>query len=265
MSRPGGSKYKFLESPKTKVYDQNYNVGMNFYQPMVDYLDDKAMGRSVKLPHLPWTDERGLDTYPTTSLMRSYSIGDLSPASKKTRDRIHAFKLRPQLQLSAETDAEKIESEVKSSTVGQMKILQQIKAIQKKMYTDDTHRPEKDAFIQKAYETHKNYLRGKSAKAIENHLLYDEKDYEEEDTVDIKKIQRSQIINAHSTVGHCKLMSERMTKEVEDSFMKPLGELSKDLASFDQKTTHYFYDKRLVGLFWQRHPRLAVRAPMGRP
>lgn len=52
----------------TYVYDKNYACGMNYYQPMIDYMDERdsrlAEGESCdkekprKLPELPWTDGR---------------------------------------------------------------------------------------------------------------------------------------------------------------------------------------------------------------
>ncbi|XP_012281868.1 paramyosin, short form [Orussus abietinus] len=42
----------------TYVYDMNYGYGMNYYQPMIDYIDRRQVGAKSEYPHLPWSDGR---------------------------------------------------------------------------------------------------------------------------------------------------------------------------------------------------------------
>ena len=52
--------YKWRHNPTT-VYTRNYNYGINYYQPLIDYIDRKESGsRNVKPPELPWSDGRGV-------------------------------------------------------------------------------------------------------------------------------------------------------------------------------------------------------------
>ena len=46
----------------TTVYERNYGFGINYYQPMIDYLDRKESDEAKKIPHqvaMPLTDARG--------------------------------------------------------------------------------------------------------------------------------------------------------------------------------------------------------------
>lgn len=68
--------------PPTSVYEDNYGYGINFYQPMIDYISDKEHGGSSKPPHLPWNNERGLDKYRFDKAIKPYSEEDVSRISK---------------------------------------------------------------------------------------------------------------------------------------------------------------------------------------
>lgn len=252
MSRPSGSRYKFLDNPQTKVYDYNYGVGMNFYQPMVDYIDDKDKGRHVHYPHLPWTEERGLVSYDPNANVKSYSEEDLCRVSRQTaaraREHLRGFKGTTQsaFQLSktvsAATISEKVHTEVKKTK--KQKLLRQIKLVKTKMADDMDYRVDQQK-IQQALESSKKYRRVKSAKEIETQLLSEAmKNISSESGMDIKQYQREQSMKGYDTTVHCKLMTERMSNQLEDSFMKPLDDLSKELIGFDRKTTHYYYDQR---------------------
>lgn len=55
--------YSKWNRPPTAVYEDNYGYGINFYQPMIDYISAKEKGVPKNPPHLPWNNERGLDKY----------------------------------------------------------------------------------------------------------------------------------------------------------------------------------------------------------
>nr|CAD7454271.1 unnamed protein product [Timema tahoe] len=58
---------KGWQKPPTRLYEDNYGFGINFYQPMIDYLDAKEEKRTPKeYPHLPWSNERGLERKQTS-------------------------------------------------------------------------------------------------------------------------------------------------------------------------------------------------------
>lgn len=54
--------------PHSKIYDYTYGYSMNYYQPMIDYLDRRdstkdSEKRNLQLPHLPWTNERYIQEF----------------------------------------------------------------------------------------------------------------------------------------------------------------------------------------------------------
>lgn len=61
--------------PVTKFYSDNYGYAVNFYQPMIDYLDDKSENK--EFPHLPFVNERGLTKYRPSNAIKHYSTKDL--------------------------------------------------------------------------------------------------------------------------------------------------------------------------------------------
>lgn len=61
--------------PVTKFYSDNYGYAVNFYQPMIDYLDDKSANK--EFPHLPYVNERGLSKYRPSNKIKHYSTQDL--------------------------------------------------------------------------------------------------------------------------------------------------------------------------------------------
>lgn len=61
--------------PVTKFYSDNYGYAVNFYQPMIDYLDDKSADK--EFPHLPYVNERGLSKYRPSNAIKHYTTQDL--------------------------------------------------------------------------------------------------------------------------------------------------------------------------------------------
>lgn len=51
---------KWKKSHPTTVYDKNYSYGINYYQPMIDYIDQKSRNvvKNPEYPEMPWSDER---------------------------------------------------------------------------------------------------------------------------------------------------------------------------------------------------------------
>lgn len=88
----------------TYIYDRNYSYGMNYYQPMIDYIDNKERiprptlskyETRIELPELPWSDGRILwedkrvQPYTKDNLIK-YAIN----AEDEARDHLSRFKVR---------------------------------------------------------------------------------------------------------------------------------------------------------------------------
>lgn len=78
--------YNKWTKPPTAVYEDNYGYGINFYQPMIDYITAKQHGVSAKPPHLPWNNERGLDKYRFDKPVKVYSEEDVSRISHEVAE-----------------------------------------------------------------------------------------------------------------------------------------------------------------------------------
>lgn len=78
--------YNKWNRPATSVYEDNYGYGINFYQPMIDYITDKEHGVASKPPHLPWNNERGLEKYRFDKPVRVYSQEDVSRISREVSE-----------------------------------------------------------------------------------------------------------------------------------------------------------------------------------
>lgn len=73
--------------PPTAIYENNYGYGINFYQPMIDYISAKKGGSQVEPPHLPWNNERGLEKYRFDKPVKTYSEGDVLKLSQEVSER----------------------------------------------------------------------------------------------------------------------------------------------------------------------------------
>ncbi|XP_031767263.1 paramyosin, short form-like [Galleria mellonella] len=74
--------YNKWTRPPTAVYEDNYGYGINYYQPMIDYISAKENGAPRTLPHLPWNNERGLDKY-KFGKVQTYSEQEVAKLSRE--------------------------------------------------------------------------------------------------------------------------------------------------------------------------------------
>ena len=79
------------------IYDNNYAYGMNYYQPMIDYIDRKESNIRAKsaYPHLRSSDGRAFWEH---KAVRHYTKQDLVRhafnAEAKAKDHLEHFKVR---------------------------------------------------------------------------------------------------------------------------------------------------------------------------
>lgn len=89
----------------TYIYDVNYKYGINFYQPMIDYIDRNGRSSSnardyrykikrTELPELPWSDGRYLwQERPVEPYTRQQLIMHAIDAEDQARDHLSHFKV----------------------------------------------------------------------------------------------------------------------------------------------------------------------------
>ncbi|XP_076659973.1 paramyosin, short form-like [Halictus rubicundus] len=90
----------------TYIYDTNYKYGINFYQPMIDYIDRKGRSSTLpyrdyritwrtELPELPWSDGRLLwGERPVEPYSRRELIQHAIDAEDQAREHLRQFKVR---------------------------------------------------------------------------------------------------------------------------------------------------------------------------
>lgn len=246
--------------PVTSTYDYNYGVGLNFYQPMVDYLDEKDRGAKISYPHLPWTDELGLSQYDPTKI-KSYScealdrIARTTEASAKAKLRDFKSSSKSAFQLSKSVSAATITEKVQIKKVVKKRnqLVRQIETLRTKMADDlsfDRREQQKrDRDIELSLKASQKYLRGKSAKAIESYLESESKKNIAEAVdfdlmTDARNTHRLHVINTRECKNRVQFIDKNLQKQLEDAFIEPLDTLSKELKVFDKRSAAYFYDKR---------------------
>ncbi|KAL3284456.1 hypothetical protein HHI36_018617 [Cryptolaemus montrouzieri] len=248
MATPSTSRWH----PQTKKYEYNYGLGINFYQPMIDYLEDKERGVRGKSPHLPWSNEKALREFDPMKTIKTYSDEELNRLARKTeasaKEKLRDFKTTSKSwyqlsqSVSAATITEKIQ--VKKTEKKKKNILRQINSIQTKMKDDFEYDPTLDKQIAAELKSEQKYLRGKSAKAIEQQLLSkSRKNIAETIEHDVGKSEGSVVARSFNFSGHNRMMEDRLCKAIGESFEVPLENLSAELKSFDKRSQHFFYDK----------------------
>lgn len=159
---------------------------MNFYQPMLDYLDAKAKGLKVEQPHLPWNSERGLKQYRSSNTVRKYNADEILRLSRTCAARadeiLLSFRAQKRTPFSVQklVDATRVAKHLEPDTIIErsrqrrrrrqeeledtikrdtLKILQRIRKI------------ELDNEVDQMSDDFKRSIRGKSASAIAQALL----------------------------------------------------------------------------------------------
>lgn len=242
-----GSKKKW--HPQTTKYEYNYGVGMNFYQPMIDYIDEKKMGRRPERPHLPWTDELGLDQF-SPHMVRSYSDENFDTILRETeasaQRRLRDFKssAKTSFVLSKSVSAASVSQKVKRETRRKKVLVKQIDKLKSNIHEGlDNYFAHQDT--EKLDFASQKFLRGKSAKQIETQLLAQaDKVISEGIKEDVEKEHKSLLERVHHVRSHQEMMERRAEENLEESFVRPLQHLSYELKDFDDRTTMFFYDKR---------------------
>ncbi|KAF7265982.1 hypothetical protein GWI33_020717 [Rhynchophorus ferrugineus] len=230
--------------PKTQLYKYNYGVGMNFYQPMVDFIEDKSKGKRVAPPHLPWTDELGLDQFDPMRI-RSYSEHDLSKISDRTEKsaklRLGLGHASSSFLLSESVSAAKITTKIHQESRKKNKIVKEIKKLKSRMKDDIDYHPVRDRDVEQELRAQQRFFRGKSAKGIASQLLSGSRRVIEEALhVDQARAMSSGVV---IRAAHVNIMEERNTKQLEEAFKQPLHALSEELRCFDRRTTHNLIDQ----------------------
>ncbi|XP_043950704.1 paramyosin, short form isoform X2 [Drosophila biarmipes] len=262
--------------PATTTYEDNYGYTMNFYQPMLDYLDAKAKGLEVKKPHLPWVSERGLKQYRPSNAVRQYNADEIVRLSRTCAARadeiLLSFRAQKRSPFSVQklVDATRVTKHLEPDTVVErsrqrrrrrqeeledlikrdtLKILQRIRKI------------ELDNEVDQMSDDFKRSIRGKSASAIAQALLSESErniktaKKEEEDYIAQTLVRSSRAVSrarsrssspldgqlrAHAL--HIELMDDRLVDKLDHRVSSSLHNVKRQLSTLNQRTVEFYAD-----------------------
>ncbi|KYQ51217.1 Paramyosin [Trachymyrmex zeteki] len=257
----------------TYIYSRNYGYGINYYQPMIDYIDSKRIAskssvaeleRRIELPELPWSDSRVLwedkkvQPYTRDDLIK-YAID----AEDEARDHLSRFKIanRSDFSLAKTVQASRVTKEIFPRTGKDLKRLpmplmfastrahSEVKEIQQEAMSNIKLQALKDVQMMTEVNDalkHAKSFHGKSAKAIEFHLRTEalKNLSKSQELADIRKFQKETAHSLWDDTVHSRLMNERAKVLIdEDKLTQPFNTLSRELRGFEQKSSNYFLDK----------------------
>lgn len=259
--------------PTTSIYSDNYGYTINFYQPMIDYLDAKQQGTNTQYPHLPWSYERGLKKYWPCNTVSTYTQNDIEKysdtvaESAKLREKnFEDYKIIKRSPLAVTKSAigarlghrlgrSKYET-VEERTIRKLEVQANERYLNKVM--DDIEN------IKMRFNTHKDVeispglksaIRGKTANQISAALLA-----ESEKNIKVSRNQEDLMItqakqsSVHSQqIGrakvtqrstHFELIDDRLIDNLDHNVCSSLCDVKRQLQSFNQRTSDLYYDSR---------------------
>lgn len=270
--------YTKWSRPPTSVYEGNYGFGINFYQPMIEYITQKEQGASPRPPHLPWSDERALEKYRTDKPVRPYSDMEVARVTRETAEHANkylhtadAFQVAKRSPTSVcamavagnlgkhlSVDGAMVNSNRKKIDKEKIKMERQKKRmieIEKELRTYEAEVNTGAELKRKASK-----YRGKSAAAIAQTLLTESRDkVEREVRTDIQTsttkhdtrdthvtFKVSQNVRNVRASSPCMTVFELTTEDQAsgNSYLKPLQEIKRTLKQLDHINTSFILDKR---------------------
>lgn len=173
--------------PPTSIYEDNYGYGINFYQPMIDYISEREHGVSAKPPHLPWNNERGLEKYRFDKPIRTYSEEDTSRIAREVAEQakrdLNKFDVNKQRSAFSVVATAAAANVTKHVGVESVSVKAKKKKVDRAKITAERQKKRMDE-IEKELELYEKAVnvgaelrgkalmyRGKSAKAIAQNLL----------------------------------------------------------------------------------------------
>ncbi|XP_017476357.1 PREDICTED: paramyosin, short form [Rhagoletis zephyria] len=255
------------------TYEDNYGYTMNFYQPMLDYLDAKTKKLNVDPPHLPWSSERGLRQYRPSNPVRRYDPDEvlrLSRACAHRADEIlldFRVKKRTPFSVIKLADAARVHKHIEPDSVVDRSRERRRRRQQdlEDLIRQDTirllqriRRMELDNDVSRMTDEFKRSIRGKSATAIAQALISESErniksaKREEEDFLAQTLIRSSRAasrarsgspegrISSHGY--HLELMDERLVDKLDHRVSSSLYNVKRQLSTLNQKTVEFYAD-----------------------
>jgi len=258
------------------TYEDNYGYSMNFYQPMIDYLDAKTKNLHAEKPHLPWTSERGLKQYRSSNAVRQYTTDELIKLSRtcaaRAEEIIYNFRTQKRSPFSVQklADASRVTKHIAEDTVVDRSRARRRKRQEEleDLIRRDTisilqriRKMELDNDMSRMTNDFKRQIRGKSASAIAQALLSESErnmksvKQQEENFMAQAMIRSSRATSRarSSSPGegritqhayHLELMDDRLVDKLDQRVSSSLHNVKRQLSSLSQKTVEFYSDSR---------------------
>lgn len=255
--------------PHSKIYDYTYGYSMNYYQPMIDYLDKREITRDDKLqlPHLPWTNERYIKVYDPKNPLKLYNDKEAEKIAIKSqasaRKNINDFNVKHSYFSAIPTaDATKLLKNLPKASaleaVYRKDVGKLIKDIEK--LEMDAYYRYKEGERRMLEEERENFphdlkraIKGKSANQIRNILLADSMKNIKESSDRDAKLFRECYATTRTRRAARSLSESRPNNNCECSPERPnacqkmgysLQNIKKELSSYTHKTEEFLSDSR---------------------
>ena len=251
----------------TTVYEENYGYTINFYQPMLDYLDAKCKGEKPQYPHLPWTNERALKKYSASNSVKAYTKPEIFKYSQeiynnaKIRQRdledYKVIKRQSPLSVTKSAIGARLNKHLELPTIEEklerkrqdredqkrcQDIMDNIEQIKVRFNADN------DVHMSSGL---KNAIRGKTSQQITAALLAEsEKNIRQTKNQEQMEISRAvsrgtsekRFITKRTT--HIEMMDDRMLDHFDSSLTSSLCDVKKQLQNFNQKNEELYHSSR---------------------
>lgn len=256
------------------AYEDNYGYTMNYYQPMIDYLDAKAKRLNVSPPHLPWTSERGLKQYRPSNTIRQYNTDDIIRLSRSVAARADEIlldfrvKKRSPFSVVKLVDAARVTKHIAPDSIlerrrersrrRQREFEDQIRQDTIKILARIRRMELETGEMSKDF---KRSIRGKSASAIAKALLSESERSmkqtrsEEENFMSQAMVRSSRAASRMRSISpeggrlsthtyHLEFMDDRMVDKLDHRVSSSLHNVKRQLSSLNQKTVEFYADSR---------------------
>lgn len=261
---------KSLDFEENPVFaERKYGYGSNLH--MGPILGDRKIKDALCYPHLMLTNHSKGPVFNPKKPIRSYTEADLRNfshwASDNAKEKIEDYRT------VQEYNRQNVTVEKKANWEDKVKIVQKIfkksKRDSKKQakyqkynleepdfeempssYTiyEESYNPDLSKQAEWSLKRMKKSIRGKSADQIKHVLLKDVEDnklHESKLLEDFQSFQDVQQISGRKVHKmHFELMDDRMSKQLNASFMEPFDSLKGQLKGFSRKESHYLENKR---------------------
>lgn len=236
------------ERPQTSVYENNFGYAVNFYQPMIDYLDEKRYKGNAKYPHLPYTDERALPPYDPARKIVPYTDDQIQELAKDTDRIVRKLGTKRVNVLQKSASAANVStSNISTSNVCTSNVSTSVSATQgQEVVLRKTIRKSRQvvsANLESNVSTAKppaNPLRGKSAKAIEGLILQQT----EQNLDKQRQLERSKSALELPTKSFKQVLEEKLKNDNDDDIFKSLSSVKDDLVGFCKRNFMQVTDQR---------------------